>query len=152
MLGEVTDGGINQPRVIQKQKCIESGDVWFRFDETPGRHELDEIHAASQKLTNTPVLPRNRKKSPVSRCHLQLTSATIKSTERPANQPTIEEEAFSPLASNSERGVCVCATAIFVMVASFTKCPCYSCYVENLISLKYSTVVMHCRWIDTLFL
>lgn len=92
------------------------------------------------------------KKSPVSRCHLQLTSATIKSTERPANQPTIEEEAFSPLASNSERGVCVCATAIFVMVASFTKCPCYSCYVENLISLKYSTVVMHCRWIDTLFL
>lgn len=93
------------------------------------------------------------KKSPVSRCHLQLTSATIKSTERPANQPTIEEEAFSPLASNSERGVCVCvcATAMFVMVASFTKCPCYSCYVENLISLKYSTVVMHCRWIDTLF-
>lgn len=92
------------------------------------------------------------KKTPVSRCHLQLTSATIKSTERPANQPTIEEEAFSPLASNSERGVCVCATAMFVMVASFTKCPCYSCYVENLISLKYSTVVMHCRWIDTFFL
>lgn len=65
MLGEVTDGGINQPRVIQKQKCIESGDVWFRFDETPGRHELDEIHAASlKKLTNTPVLPRNQKKKP----------------------------------------------------------------------------------------
>ena len=45
-----------------------------------------------------------KSKSPVSRCHLQLTSATIKSTERPANQPTIddeeeEEEVFSPLVS-----------------------------------------------------
>lgn len=64
MLGEVTDGGINQPRVIQKQKCIESRDVWFRFDETPGRHELDEIHAASQKIDKySGITTKSKKKA-----------------------------------------------------------------------------------------